>query len=88
MVAGLVAAVVVVCTSGGIVRDGIGRVCQVLPEPPVHILLQKRIDEKTGESVQCNHRLHEEKTLHFEGLQYPLKKKDEKNTFRVTSAQI
>lgn len=74
MVAGMVAADVL-RTSGGIVRDGICGVCQLLPEPPVHILLHKRIDEKTGESVQCNHRLHEEKALHFEGTAiFPEKK--------------
>lgn len=52
--------------SGGVVRDGICGVCQLLPEPPVHILLHERIDEETGESVQGDHRLHQEKTLHFE----------------------
>ena len=76
MKAGMVAAgAAVFCTSGGIGRDGIGGVCQLLPEPPVNILLHKRIDEKTGESVQCNNRLHQEKTLHFEEHQYSLEKK-------------
>ena len=71
MVAGMVAAAVGLRTSGGVARDGIAGVCQLLPEPAVHILLHQRVDEKTGESVQCNHWLHEEKTLHLEGLQYP-----------------
>lgn len=73
MVARLVAAAVS-CTSGGVVRDRIGGVGQVLPEPSVHILLHQWIDEKTGESVQGYHRLHKEKTLHFQWLQYSLKK--------------
>lgn len=73
MVAGVVAAVVY-CTPGCVVRDRIGGVCQLLPEPPVHILLHQGIDEKTGESVQSNYRLHKVKTLHSEGLR--LKKKN------------
>lgn len=83
VVAGMVAAAVL-CTSRSVVRDGIGGVCELLPKPPVHILLHKRIDEKTGERVQCNHRLHEEKTLHFEGLQYSLKKEMKRIHLKLT----
>lgn len=74
LVAGLVAAAVC-CTSGCVVQDGIGGVCQLLPEPAVHILLHERIDKKAGEGVQGNQRLHEEETLHFEGLQDSLRKR-------------
>lgn len=78
MVNGIVAAaavdVYVFHTSGGIVRDGIRCSCHLHPEPPVHILLRERKDEKNGESVQRNQRLHEEDTLHLERLlQYSLK---------------
>lgn len=78
MVARVVAAAVGGCTSGGVVRDGIGGVCQLLPEPPVHILLHERVDEETGEGVESDHGLHEEKTLHLE--EFP-GNRDEESTF-------
>ena len=74
MIAGMVAAVVGRRTSGGVVGDGIGGVGQVLPEPPVHILLHQRVYEKTGESVQGHHGLYQIKALHFDRLQCSLKK--------------
>lgn len=82
MVARVVAAAAVGgCTSGGVVRDGIGGVCQLLPEPPVHVLLHERVDEETGEGVESNHGLHKEKTLHLEGAAEFPGKTDEESTF-------
>lgn len=66
MEVGLVAAAVTWSTSGSVVWDGIGRAGQLLPEPPVHILLDQRVDEKTAKSIQSHHRLHQVKALHDE----------------------
>lgn len=75
MVSGLAA---VLRTSGGVVRDGIGGVGQLLPEAPVNILLHERVEQKSGESVQGYHGLHKEKTLHLPEINDSLREKKSK----------
>lgn len=55
----VVAAGVAWYTSGAVAGDGVGGVGQLLPEPAVYVLLHQWVDEKTAESIQGHHWLHQ-----------------------------